>query len=80
MKKLLICLLFLSVNFYAQTKEKVLEEGYKLYRSEKASWHGTDVFLEKHGDKRDQIKGYFSTQTTTNTTVFFMMISPVQMW
>lgn len=34
-------------------------EGMMLYRLEKASWHGTDLFLEKY-PYRDNVGGYFS--------------------
>lgn len=40
-------------------KEKAMKEGFLLYESEKASWHGTDLFLEKFTD-RSKIGGYFS--------------------
>lgn len=38
---------------------RIVEEGKRLYRSEMASWYGTDIFLEKFKD-RDKIGGYFS--------------------
>ncbi|KXH80569.1 hypothetical protein AU378_19285 [Chryseobacterium kwangjuense] len=47
----------------AQNVEKmakeVKEEGVELYRSEMASWYGTDVFMENYKD-RENIGGYFS--------------------
>ncbi len=56
--------LFLSINNFAQNKiEKLKENTYKegllLYQSEKASWHGTDLFLEKYKNKSN-IGGYVS--------------------
>jgi hypothetical protein len=54
------------VALYATAQEdrdaiaaRIVEEGKQLYRSEMASWYGTDVFLEKYSD-RDKIGGYFS--------------------
>ncbi|MBL0063424.1 MAG: hypothetical protein IPP38_00045 [Bacteroidetes bacterium] len=55
--------LLLVTNVYSQqTKEEqsVVDEGKKLYKSEMASWYGTDVFLAKFPDKRESIGGYFS--------------------
>lgn len=57
----LFVLLISLVN--AQNVEKlaqeVKEEGVALYRSEMASWYGTDVFLENYKN-RENIGGYFS--------------------
>lgn len=65
MKKVLIFILALTTtqafakkNFEKQNKE-ILEEGIRLYKSEKASWHGTDIFMERYKDK-EKIGGYFS--------------------
>lgn len=41
-----------------QTRQ-IVEEGKKLYKSEMASWYGTDLFLEKSTNKSN-IGGYFS--------------------
>ncbi|WP_280672161.1 hypothetical protein [Dysgonomonas sp. PH5-37] len=51
----------------------IVEEGEYLYRLEMASWHGTDLFLEHCGDKRNDIQGYFSYPATSDSTrcVFF---------
>jgi len=40
--------------------EAIQDEGETLYRSEWASWYGTDIFLDKCKDKRDKIAGYLS--------------------
>ena len=49
----------------------ILEEGKRLYRSEMASWYGTDLFLENYKDKA-KIQGYFSyTQNGYSTCVFY---------
>lgn len=60
MKKILWIFLFITSLGYTQTKDEVLEEGLMLYKSEKASWHGTDIFLENYPEKKNQIGGYFS--------------------
>ncbi len=64
---------FLCVNIiFAQTKDEILAEAYLLYNSEKASWHGTDIFLEKFPEKRNQIGGYFSySEDDMHNCVFF---------
>lgn len=38
----------------------IVKEGKALYRSEMASWYGTDVFLAKLKDQLDNVGGYFS--------------------
>lgn len=59
-------LVFFSFSFtafaqkdLAEMTRPIVEEGKMLYRSEIASWYGTDLFLEKYTD-RDNIGGYFS--------------------
>tara|TARA_R110001632_G_scaffold92043_9_gene196941 strand:+ start:2220 stop:3038 length:819 start_codon:yes stop_codon:yes gene_type:complete len=62
MKLILIILssiLFIN-NAFGQTEDEILAESYLLYNSEKASWIGTDIFLEKFPTKRNLIGGYFS--------------------
>ncbi|MBD1363613.1 hypothetical protein IDJ77_07310 [Mucilaginibacter sp. ZT4R22] len=49
-----------------QLTDSVMAEGKALYRSEWASWHGTDIFLEKYKDKQSQLGGYVSYETPTN--------------
>ena len=80
MKKFIIATLMLFaaiVNSQGQEKEperaeverladSVVLEGKALFRSEWASWHGTDIFLEKFKEGRDQIGGYVSYETPTN--------------
>jgi len=62
MRNLLFLLLLLSINAFSKEidSEKILNEGKLLYRLEKASWYGTDLFLEKFPSKRDSIGGYLS--------------------
>jgi hypothetical protein len=53
-----------------QTKP-IVAEGKRLYRSEMASWYGTDIFLEKSKDK-ENIGGYFSyTENDVSKCIFF---------
>lgn len=54
-------------NFEKENKA-ILEEGIRLYRSEKASWHGTDLFMERYTDQNN-IGGYFSYVDGPNTAV-----------
>ncbi|RQO30476.1 hypothetical protein DBR32_12995 [Taibaiella sp. KBW10] len=78
MKKILIFILsfttlqsFAKRDFEKQNKA-ILEEGMRLYQSEKASWHGTDLFGE-HYTKHDNIGGYFSYVEDSNNAkcIFF---------
>ena len=52
-----------------QTKS-IVEEGKRLYKSEMASWYGTDVFLENFKD-RSKIGGYFSYADIDHTKCIF---------
>ncbi len=72
----LITFLF-SCHLFGQTQgiqEKEAElraEGENLYRSEMASWHGTDIFLAQFKDKQDQAGGYFSYADGDQTRCIF---------
>jgi hypothetical protein len=57
-----LVLTVLAITCNAQTKEEreVLEEGNRLYKTEMASWYGTDLFMEKFKAKAQAIAGYFS--------------------
>jgi hypothetical protein len=59
---LLLFILLWTSSVFAQESigDSIQMEGQRLYRSEMASWHGTDVFLEKFKDKAELIGGYFS--------------------
>lgn len=65
MKRITIILLtLLNQSAFGQdnpTKQAkpIVDEGKRLYKSEIASWYGTDLFLEKYKD-RANIGGYFS--------------------
>jgi hypothetical protein len=54
-------LVFCFHSILGQSKgDKILKEGQLLFRSEKASWYGTDEFLSKYPNLRDSIGGYLS--------------------
>lgn len=64
MKHLMILLaVMFSFSLKAQNPEKlsreINDEGIALYRSEMASWNGTDIFIENYKN-RENIGGYFS--------------------
>ena len=52
----------------------IVEEGKLLYRSEMASWHGTDLFLAQY-PKRENIGGYFSYLDGDNAKCIFFSAS-----
>jgi len=77
MKRLLFILLtFISFSAFGQNNLKtqtqpIVDEGKRLYKSEMASWNGTDLFLENYKDKAN-IGGYFSyTNDEISKCVFF---------
>lgn len=64
MRKVLtvIMTLALGTHSFGQSKEEkeIINEATKLYKTEMASWYGTDIFLEKFNDKQQTTGGYFS--------------------
>jgi hypothetical protein len=70
----LLTLLTLSVFGQKNPKEEaqpIVAEGKLLYKSEMASWYGTDLFLENYKD-RENIGGYFSyTDKELAKCIFF---------
>ena len=55
-----------------EQKEKMTREGKELYRSEMASWYGTDIFSGKLESKKGQAAGYFSyTEDNVSKCIFF---------
>lgn len=48
----------------------IVEEGKMLYKSEMASWYGSDIFMEKYEDK-SKIGGYFSYSDNEITKCIF---------
>ena len=79
MNKIVITLINLAIcaSAFGQTKiEKetypIIEEGKRLYKSEMASWYGSDIFLEKFSIKKENIGGYFSyIENETPKCIFF---------
>jgi hypothetical protein len=77
--KLLVTYTFLilsSISVFSQgkiekLKNHVLKEGFLLYESEKASWHGGDFFLEKFSD-RTKVGGYVSYTDRNNPKCVFI--------
>jgi hypothetical protein len=77
MKKILtIILTLIVVNVLGQKKtigegQAIVAEGKLLYKSEMASWHGTDLFLNTYKNQ-ENIGGYFSyTDNDTAKCIFF---------
>jgi hypothetical protein len=79
-------LLFLTVFFIstlsAQDREQqhVQDEGRMLYKSEMASWNGTDIFLERFPDQKPNIGGYFSYEFSPSVEkcIFFSNTEQVE--
>ena len=75
-KALIIILTFLSLSVLGQYNpteqaQPIVAEGKLLYKSEMASWYGTDLFLEIYKD-RENIGGYFSyTDDEVSKCIFF---------
>ncbi|MDN3582323.1 hypothetical protein [Mucilaginibacter flavus] len=73
---LLLAMLFVF-HAFAQQKDtqritdSIVNEGKALYRSEFASWFGTDIFLAKCANKRELIGGYLSYDTPTGLNNVF---------
>jgi len=69
-------MLLYSISLPAQDNpteraQPIVIEGKQLYKSEMASWYGTDVFLEMYKDKTN-IGGYFSyTESNKSSCIFF---------
>ena len=73
MKKHITTILFAfaitTFSFGQKNVDKILEEGKLLYQLEKASWFGTDVFLEKFSHKVNDIGGYLSYLNEDNKVI-----------
>lgn len=82
--KILPLLLFALASFssYCQNNptemaRPIVAEGKLLYRSEMASWYGTDLFLERFKEM-DKVGGYFSySEADQSICVFFSSSEPV---
>ncbi|NQX81113.1 MAG: hypothetical protein HRT66_03835 [Flavobacteriaceae bacterium] len=69
---IIFILTFLFINdSFAQQENEILKEANLLYNSEKASWHGTDIFLEQFPSKKYQIGGYVSMSTNKTRSCLF---------
>ena len=75
-KTLTIILTLLGLSVFGQNNptdeaQPIVAEGKILYKSEMASWYGTDLFLENYKD-RENIGGYFSyTDQGLSKCIFF---------
>ncbi len=71
-------LLFILASFsgFAQSNDAVsnsiVATGKRLYRSEMASWNGTDIFLEQFPDWRERSNGYFSYECAEGVRCVFL--------
>jgi len=79
---IIISTIYCSIVFGQDKIEKatsiIIAEGKKLYRSEMASWYGTDIFLEKFSDRKSNIGGYFSyTENDISKCIFFSKANKV---
>lgn len=78
MKNILTGLLLFLMSFgfvqsqdFDELSEPIVKEGKLLYKSEMASWIGTDLFMEKYPDK-SRAGGYLSyTENGKNINIFF---------
>lgn len=69
---LTICLIAFGQSKIDKETSAIVEEGKILYKSEMASWYGTDIFLEKYSDRRANIGGYLSySDKDTSKCIFF---------
>ncbi len=67
----LFSLSILAQNNLSKEAQLIVAEGKLLYKSEMASWFGTDLFLENYKN-RQNIGGYFSyTENETPKCIFF---------
>jgi hypothetical protein len=85
MKKVftLLSLMTLSITLFGQQdlgkiSDSIFEEGLKLYKSEMASWYGTDIFLEKYKNMQN-VGGYFSySDNDVAKCIFFSKGEPTK--
>lgn len=73
---LLLIAIATSVNIHAQDDtekitDAIVQEGKKLYRSEMASWYGTDLFMSQLKYRHEEGGGYFSYANGDSTTCIF---------
>jgi hypothetical protein len=75
---IVLVMLVFAIKVSAQDKhiqkitDSIVNEGKTLYRSEWASWYGSDIFLAQCKEKKALIGGYISYETPTGlNNVFF---------
>ena len=69
---LYICILSFGQDKIEKATSAIVKEGKLLYKSEMASWYGTDIFLEKFSERRENIGGYFSySENGASKCIFF---------
>ena len=68
---ILICQITFGQSKTEKETTKIVEEGKMLYKSEMASWYGTDIFIEKFKEK-EKIGGYLSySENDISRCIFF---------
>lgn len=68
----ILLILFFTTTRAQSTPDDIVTEGKILYALEMASWHGTDVFMEKLAPRRENLGGYFSySGGNRHTCIFF---------
>lgn len=72
----LFLLMFAYKAIGQTTPVAIVAEGKKLYRSEAASWFGTDIFVEKFKNKRELSGGYFSYSDASGAKCVFFSKEP----
>jgi hypothetical protein len=68
---IIICQITFGQSKTDKITSKIIEEGKMLYKSEMASWYGTDIFIEKYKEK-EKIGGYLSySENEISRCVFY---------
>jgi hypothetical protein len=87
MKNYFFVLFLLTINgIHAQSSEKLAkiaheieQEAIKLYKSEMASWYGSDLYMAKFQNKLGKVGGYFSySDEDTDKCIFFSLEKPAK--
>ncbi len=67
---MMICTCIIADEKLTAKAQPIVEEAKRMYRSEMASWYGTDIFLA-HYKQREKIGGYFSYPKGDSTHCLF---------
>ena len=68
---ILSCQITFGQSKTEKVTSKIVDEGKMLYKSEMASWYGTDIFIEKYKE-REKIGGYLSySENDISKCIFF---------